>query len=372
MDAKRISSLIGDFYTASVEPERWAGVAAQVARFFGSESTAIQVRSRDLDRIVLRATTPNYDEAAQRTYAQHFRKLDVWVNGWQGIGAAGIFVGRQLVDPHDLKRSEFHNDFCRRVGIFHFLGAGVPLDAGTSLMLGIHRPIGRDDFTAEHKRHLELVLPHLSRAMQVRMLLAAADVQRRLACEMFEALSLATIVVDAGCRIVFANHPADRLLAKGDGLTPRQGRLTMRDPRHDAELQRAVSNACSVTGPPAGVLLVRRPGKRPLSLLVSPFRASEALSETGAAIFVSDPEIQRPPATSVLAALYGLTPAEARLLASQLQGERIADYAERVGISINTANTQLKQIFAKTETNRQSELMRQMLSNPVASLWTRE
>lgn len=372
MDARRVSTLIGDFHAASVEPERLAGVAAHIARFFGSESTAIQVRSHDLDRIVLRATTPNYDEAAQLAYAQHFRQLDLWVNGWQRIGAPGIFVGGQLVDPHDLERSEFHNDFCRRVGIFHFIGAGVPLDAGTSLMLGIHRPFGRDDFTAEHKRHLELVLPHLRRAMQVRMMLAAADIQRRLAHEMFEALSLATIVVDARCRIVFANRPAEDLLARSDGLTMRQGRLTTRDPRHEADLQRAVSHAASVTASPAGVLLVRRPGKRPLSLLAAPFRAPETLSESGAVIFVSDPETHRPPATSVLAALYALTPAEARLLDSQLQGERIADYAERVGISINTANTQLKQVFGKTETNRQSELMRLMLSNPIASLGRRE
>jgi DNA-binding CsgD family transcriptional regulator len=51
-----------------------------------------------------------------------------------------------------------------------------------------------------------------------------------------------------------------------------------------------------------------------------------------------------------------------------LQGERIADYANRVKISINTANTQLKRVFAKTETNRQSDLMRLMFSDPIASI----
>ena len=41
---------------------------------------------------------------------------------------------------------------------------------------------------------------------------------------------------------------------------------------------------------------------------------------------------------------------------------------DRAGISANTANTQLQQIFAKTETNRQGELMRQVLSDSIASL----
>jgi DNA-binding CsgD family transcriptional regulator len=66
--------------------------------------------------------------------------------------------------------------------------------------------------------------------------------------------------------------------------------------------------------------------------------------------------------------LYRFTSAEARLVEALLQGERIADYADRVGISINTANTQLKHVFTKTETNRQADLMRQMFSDPIASM----
>lgn len=41
---------------------------------------------------------------------------------------------------------------------------------------------------------------------------------------------------------------------------------------------------------------------------------------------------------------------------------------DRAGISANATNTQLQQIFAKTETNRQAELMRQVLSDSIASL----
>jgi DNA-binding CsgD family transcriptional regulator len=41
-----------------------------------------------------------------------------------------------------------------------------------------------------------------------------------------------------------------------------------------------------------------------------------------------------------------------------LHGERLEDYAARAGISMNTARTHLKSIFAKTETTRQAELVR--------------
>jgi DNA-binding CsgD family transcriptional regulator len=50
-------------------------------------------------------------------------------------------------------------------------------------------------------------------------------------------------------------------------------------------------------------------------------------------------------------ALYGLTEAEARLTSGLLRGERLEDYAARTGISMNTARTHLKSVFAKTDTD---------------------
>ncbi|MCW3476376.1 hypothetical protein [Limobrevibacterium gyesilva] len=57
-----------------------------------------------------------------------------------------------------------------------------------------------------------------------------------------------------------------------------------------------------------------------------------------AVVFANDPEVCRPPAAAALAALYRLTPAEARLLEALLQGERVSEFAERVGIRTDTAD----------------------------------
>ena len=75
-------------------------------------------------------------------------------------------------------------------------------------------------------------------------------------------------------------------------------------------------------------------------------------------VLVVDPELTPAPPVEALRALYGLTQAEARLTCGLLKGERLEDYAERSGISMNTARTHLKSVFAKTDTNRQAELVR--------------
>ena len=68
----------------------------------------------------------------------------------------------------------------------------------------------------------------------------------------------------------------------------------------------------------------------------------------------------------MLTRLYGLTPAEARLAAALVAGQSLADFAAGRKITDNTARWTLKQVFAKTDTRRQAELVRRLLTSPAA------
>jgi DNA-binding CsgD family transcriptional regulator len=116
--------------------------------------------------------------------------------------------------------------------------------------------------------------------------------------------------------------------------------------------------------PMAEALCIHRDGDhRPLHLWAVPLlRESSSLlvpaSEADVMVIVIDPELSMAPPIEALKALYGLTEAEARLTSGLLHGARLEDYAARAGISMNTARTHLKSVFAKTDTDRQAELMR--------------
>jgi DNA-binding CsgD family transcriptional regulator len=373
MDTESFLTVIDSFYAAALEPMRWSEAAAHTANLFASESTTIQVRQGEFSNIALRASTANYDEAAQQAYTDYFHKLDPFANGWRAMGTSGIFAGHELVDLEAFRKSEIYNDYCSRLGIFHNLGAGIDLGSGTTLLVGIHRPIGRGDFAAGDRHLLGLVLPHLSRAAQVHSLLVTADLERCLGYRVLKTLSVSAIAVDRRCRVVLANDAAEEMLQVGDGLQSKRGQLTTYDPRQAEQLQQAVCHAAAAADgtvtPPDGVLWVRRRSGQPLSVLVAPLQQKGGPYSSVAAsaiIFANDPSSRRSPAIAALAKLYRLTSAEARLLKALLQGEKIAKYAERRGLSINTANTQLKRIFEKTGAHRQSDLMRQVSSDPIA------
>jgi DNA-binding CsgD family transcriptional regulator len=64
------------------------------------------------------------------------------------------------------------------------------------------------------------------------------------------------------------------------------------------------------------------------------------------------------PAAEKLMRVFGFTPAEARLAEQLSQGHSLAEAAERLQVSLETARSQLKAVFARTETHRQADLLR--------------
>jgi DNA-binding NarL/FixJ family response regulator len=187
-----------------------------------------------------------------------------------------------------------------------------------------------------------------------------------------ETLAIGVMVVDARGTLRFANAIADRLLRAGRGIVARNGRLHAQDQRRDAALHRAISEAARAAvgcvSQPGGLLAIPRPGETRLSVLVCPL-PPDALGlqhpQLGVVIFIGNPDDQGPLPQALLARYYNLTPAEARLTEALVAGARLQDYAEEAGIALQTAKTQLKQVFAKTNHHRQAELVRDVLRNPL-------
>jgi DNA-binding NarL/FixJ family response regulator len=74
----------------------------------------------------------------------------------------------------------------------------------------------------------------------------------------------------------------------------------------------------------------------------------------------------------VLHQVYNLTPAESRVVSKLLDNPDVATTAKALHISISTVRTHLKNIYRKTETNRQSSLFHKIVTGPVAMIMRTE
>ena len=71
------------------------------------------------------------------------------------------------------------------------------------------------------------------------------------------------------------------------------------------------------------------------------------------------------PPPSAFRDLFGLTPAEAALAQALAAGRSLHEYADEARVTCETARWRLKQVLAKTDTHRQAELVRLLLTSAV-------
>jgi len=79
-----------------------------------------------------------------------------------------------------------------------------------------------------------------------------------------------------------------------------------------------------------------------------------------AMLVIQDPSENKRVPEEIVAAMFGLTSAESRLLLALSNGQTIKQYADEARLTQNTVRAYLKSVFAKTKTSRQSDLVRLM------------
>jgi len=181
---------------------------------------------------------------------------------------------------------------------------------------------------------------------------------------------LGVVLLDGGGEIVFANHAARGMLDAGDGLRRSGNRVVTCDLGDTVRLQLAIEHvtavgesdvAAAADRHAAPLLAIGRAGAPALMLSVLP--TASVGGDAAAILYVMDPardmgELLRP-----VCRAYRLSPTEALLARHLVAGDTIAAAAVHMGVKAMTARGYLKQIFLKTGTHRQPELVQLMLSS---------
>jgi DNA-binding CsgD family transcriptional regulator/PAS domain-containing protein len=199
---------------------------------------------------------------------------------------------------------------------------------------------------------------------------ARLELLRDTASLALDSLALGVIVLDGRGVILRANPAGARLFASlqdssgtrsvhTPGWSPLPGALVpaandLRDAHHG-----------SLAAP--HVIRLSRPGRPPLHVLAVPMQtANDGILFPDARMvwFLVDPGGDEGPSAADLSATFTLTPTESRVAAHLANGQTMSEVARTLGIRITTARTHLRHIFAKTDTTRQQDLIRVLLSVP--------
>lgn len=361
-----LASVIASIYEAGVDFNRWPDALARVSEAVGGHSASLVrqgVTHEDCWGFAHRV-----EEGWDHLYFEHYHSVNpLWGRTW--LAPAGSVHTDTMVAPRaELAATEFFQDFLAPQGVGGMLNAVVLMEAGRQTIMTVHA--SREIEEAQLALY-RLITPHLQRAVELNVQLARAEIGHAGSEAVVNQLDQGVMFVDAGARMIFANARAEALLSAGGGLHQTDGVLHGAVVAETAVLHAAI--ACCAELMSAAVTrsivpLSRGEGRRPLQVRVAPappglFPPWLGGGRPVAILCVTDPELAITPPAEELRRWFGLTRAQALLAIEILNGDGIQAAADRLSITRATARTHLAQIFQKTGTQRQSELVRLLLSS---------
>lgn len=306
------NALLNHLYATTEDPARWDEALHHFRQLLHARCCLLAAYSMGTgmaDLIVHSGLTEPY----RRTYERRFAGHGPWLRADDELLVSGAVVADRDVMPDEtLRRTPFYLDWLRPQGLCHGVTAVLGCEGDWISYAQCFRRESDGPFRHDDLETCRWVAGHLGRLLRLRRCV-------------LEALHRGGgVPLRTATRSLAAAVLADARVA------PRSASL---DPDPLA----------------AAIRLIRRPGDARRAVTSS--RADDAGARAEA-----------------LRRRFGLTPAEARVALLLGRGRSVGEIAAALGVATTTVRTHLRQIFAKTNTHRQSELLMLLLGAEAAPL----
>lgn len=298
-------------------------------------------------------------EDAKLLYDTHYGALDSWTHASRGKVFEGwVWAGEELVPAAELAKSEFYADFLRHFSMFHEAGTCLQKQGSFLAVLSVLRDRCQPAFDGEAAIFLGMVSPHLRRGLQLHRKMLDLQEKNDTLSAAFDAVLTGVVLLGSSGTVLAVNRAASEICANSKCLQLSPTAIRATESKADRALQRTIALAKDprLGNSGGGVIRINRESGEPLVVVVSPIRTGDWPVGTSVGVFITDPDFHQSSTPQILQAAFGLTPAETRLASVLAQGFSLAEASEQLHVSLNTVRTQLKNLFAKTNTSRQAQL----------------
>lgn len=275
-----------------------------------------------------------------------------------------VYALEELLDPTNAQHQAYYETAMRPQGLTHMRAIRVSEPGGTNLWLSVAGGRGISSTTGAL---LTSLAPHLRIALRTYAALERERFRSSVTALAIERLKMGWLTLDGQCRILETTPNVEQLFQWGMLLRRgRYDRLMPSSPLIDRQLTALVKSYRSkVEGKSQAFRLSQDPW---VDMLVTP--APEQMLTGGnkpvAIIYVSGDRRSQAARCEQLVEIFGLLPSEARLAWMLAQAASIAESAEALGLTIETARNYSKKIYAKTGARGQAELVRIVLTSVLA------
>lgn len=364
-EVETVSALIGDIYDAALDPALWPGVFDGISAYVGVAHTSL-VSHDNIRRNAELYFISSGDSHYQQLYFDSYCKINPLFPTivFRNIEEALPFT--DVVPRDELCRTRFGREWLAPQGFIDGVFSVVEKWRTGCAMFSVIRNARQGFADQETHRRFALLIPHVRRSLLIGRVIDLHRVEAAALADTLDTLAAAMFLVDARGRLVHLNLSGHDMLAEAKVLKAMSGRLHAVDAQADQAL-----GDIFATAPVGDLTLGRRGVALPLKArdgeryvanvlpLTTGTRRKAGISYAAVAVvFVRKAAPDLPTLPEAVAQEFHLTPAEIRVLFSIVDVGGVPEVASILGISDNTVRTHLQHVFEKTETNRQTELVK--------------
>lgn len=346
-----LAGVIGEIYDATLDAALWDQALRKAAESVGGSSVALW--SKDTGQASSSVSHVwGFDACYVRAYLDEYGRMDpaARVHLVSEIGKPVALS--TLVPEHEFRESRFYREWARPQRLIDCMHVTLEKGGATLTLLGVSRH--QRDGVADKQtcQRMQLLAPHLRRAVLIANAMEAAQVQASALAETCEGLSAGIFLVDRTGQIVHANVAGRSMLADGDILYAIGGRLFVHDPPSHHQLSRifnAAGDGDTALGTAGVSLLLDGCSGHHYVAHLLPLtsgvrnRAAKTYAAV-AALFVHSAATASDSVSETIAKLFRLTPTELNVLLAIVEVGGAPEVVEFLGIAVSTVKTHLARI----------------------------
>lgn len=296
-------------------------------------------------------------------YARYYSKINPWMPA-AAVRKVGVGVVAEQMLPRDkFLKTEFYNDCYRSIGRESAVGITILREEGRSFLLSTMTASADAEANKHAADRLTRLAPHLKRAFTHFQSGYRDKIIAEVGSSVFDALDIGVVVVGLGGALKGMSPVAETMMARNGGMAKDVlGRLRISDVATSDVLSAMLER--NYAGPR---VVNRMAGGVKISLIkVQKDRQSEYFEGPTVVMTLENKEAVPALNETELQIHFGITNAELRTLKAIYSGQSVNDIADDEKRSRETIRGRLKSLYQKTNTSRQSDLVR------LAMKWTEQ
>lgn len=345
----------------------WDVIFWQCAQLMGSEVGGF-VSTDKLEKRVALPYMAGFDaQRAEATYARAGIEGDRLYTASLDLSPEAVFLGGDLISMQGMRESPFYETITVPADVCHVIGGILENNTRYHSALYFWRAPHDPPFDAQSVGLLAATLPHIRQALEIRQRLREPQPGAAIInpdwIDLLYSARRGILLLDEAHHAVHQNGEARRILAAGDGLTLRHGKVHIDNGKTQGGIETLLQHTHEGRpgDRPHGIpTLVSRPsGQLPYEIVARPAAgtAEYPLLPPGVRTILAITD----PATFSHITIerlrdWGLTRAEARLAQALVQHNSLSRAAAHLSIRPGTARAHLKHIYAKLGLNSQVQL----------------